>query len=125
MIATNPDDRQRNQKAWEELSREQDDQAAQGIQQTYSQAHIARTVGLSRARIEQLEIGAKLRLLKGLAATCPQCLLDLGGTYEQLAFLQAMNVTAAVSRKLWRQWSQLSESDERLEKETSSCDPAN
>ena len=46
-----------------------------------------------------------------MAVSHPQHLLDLGATYEQLAFLQTMKVTAASGRKLWQQWSEFTDDD--------------
>jgi len=93
--------------ALEALSAEQDDCRRRGVQVTYSQAELGRRLGISRARVEQLEIVAKLRLLKRLATRNGQVFLDLGGTYGQLAFLQRITISSVGARRLWRQWCEL------------------
>ncbi len=89
------------------LSQRQDSDCGSGRQRTFSQKQISGSVGVSRARIEQVEILAKLRFVKNLAVRYPQSFLDLGGTYEQLAFLQSIAVSTTNARRLWRQWCQI------------------
>ena len=89
------------------LSARQDAAAARGIQFTYSQSRIGREMGLTRARVEQLELVAKLRFLKDLAQRCPQAFIELGGTYAQMAFLASAKVSAGRARRLWRRWCEL------------------
>ena len=93
--------------ALEALSAHQDAIAAGGRQETYSQSQIGRSLGLTRSRVEQLEIVAKLRFVKKLAQQYPQSFLELGGTIEQLAFLESIAVTATNARQLWRRWRRL------------------
>jgi hypothetical protein len=107
MIALNTPRRDAQADRLEAVSREQDDYRHRGVQVTYSQAELGRRLGVSRARIEQIEIEAKLRLLKRLACRHGQGLLDLGGTYRQLAFLQGITVSSTTARRLWRQWCEL------------------
>ncbi len=90
------------------LSAEQDALAAQGRQTTYTQTEIAGRMGLTRSAVEQLEMTAKLRLLIGLGRCSPQSFLDLGGTIEQLAFLQSATLRPTNARRLWRQWVRMS-----------------
>jgi len=89
------------------LSAHQDAVLATGKQETYSQSQIGRAVGLTRARVEHLELTARLRFIKTLAQSYPQSFLDLGGTYEQLSFLKSIRISAANSRRLWRRWSSI------------------
>ena len=89
------------------LSARQDAALAEGRQETYSQSQIGRGMGLSRARVEQLETVAKLRFLKQLSEQCPQVFLDLGGSCAQMAFLKSITVSAANARRLWRRWGDL------------------
>jgi len=89
------------------LSARQDAICSSGRQRTFSQKQISGNVGVSRARIEQLEILAKLRFVKNLARLYPQSFLDLGGTYEQLAFLRSIAISTTNARRLWRQWCRL------------------
>ena len=70
-----------------------------------------RDFGLTRSRVEQLEITAKLRFLKRLARHCPQSLLDLGGTYAQLAFLRGVTVSSTNARTVWRHWVELADQE--------------
>ena len=109
MVAKNPSVPNTHLASLEALSREQDGYRDRGVQVTYSQAEIGRRLGVSRARIEQVEIIAKLRLLKRLAVWSPQDFLDLGGTYEQLAFMRGITVGSASARGLWRQWCELAQ----------------
>ena len=75
-----------------------------GRQVTCSQADLARRLGVSRARIEQIEILAKLRVLKRLAHQSPQTLLELGATWEHIAFLRGSTLCPARARGLWSRW---------------------
>jgi len=95
-------------KALGDLSARQDAAAMRGLQRTYSQVRIGREIGLTRAGIQQLELTAKLRLLKGLAVQCPDVLRQMGATPAQLAFLESVRITSGNSRRLWRRWSQMS-----------------
>ena len=89
------------------LSTRQDAAATRGVQQTYSQSQIGRETGLTRARIEQLELVAKLHLLQGLAVKHPRVLLELGAAPSQLVFLESVKISAGNARRLWRRWRQI------------------
>lgn len=86
------------------LSESQDRLAAGGTQTTCPQARLARRLGLTRARMEQVELLARLHFLQGLARRHPHCLLELGGTYEQVAFLNSICLSAQNARRVWRRW---------------------
>jgi hypothetical protein len=105
----------RRKAALKALSTRQDAAAAEGRQITYSQSQLARRLGLTRSRVEQLETAAKLRFLQCLIRLHSESFLELGGTYAQVAFMQSVNVTAANSRRLWRQWCQIAEQDQDSE----------
>lgn len=107
MIARQTPVSNRQDASLEALSQEQERCRHRGVQVTYSQAEIGRRLGVSRARIEQIEIVAKLKLLKRLAVGSPQHFLDLGGTYAQLAFLRNVTIGSAAARRVWRQWCRL------------------
>ncbi len=89
------------------VSDEQDRLRDRGRQVTYGQAELARQLGVSRARIEQIELLAKLRLLKRLASQSPGTLLELGGTWEHVAFLRSATLTPSAARGLWNRWCRL------------------
>ena len=89
------------------LSDEQDRLRDRGRQVTFTQAELARRLGVSRARIEQIEILAKLRFLKRLARKSPQTLLELGATWEHIALLRSATLVPARARALWTRWCRL------------------
>jgi hypothetical protein len=107
--------RERRQAALKALAKRQKAAAAEGRQITFSQSQIARRLGVTRSRVEQLETAAKLRFLQCLIRLHPESFLELGGTYAQVAFIQSINITAANSRCLWRQWCRIAEQDRDAE----------
>jgi hypothetical protein len=115
-VAATPSRSGRRKAALKALAARQAAAAAKGRQMTYSQSQIARHLGLTRSRIEQLETAAKLRFLQCLVRLYPESFLELGGTYDQVAFMESITVTAANARRLWRRWCRITEQDPDAEK---------
>ncbi|MFW6145762.1 MAG: hypothetical protein ACOC7R_00345 [Planctomycetota bacterium] len=94
------------------VSAEQDRLRDRDEPATFTQGELGRRLGVTRARIEQIELLAKLRFLKRLAGVSPQTLLELGATWEHIAFLRSATLTPSRARSLWTRWCRLGDRED-------------
>ncbi len=71
---------------------------------TCSRRQLARELGFTPARMEQIELACRLRLLQALARQAPDVLTQLGASARQVDFLESIRISPGQARRLWKRW---------------------